>query len=57
MSNISYGVGEPTAPIAGATHYVDLETDYMYQFTNGEWVLYARNGIPLGDEYLYGYYY
>lgn len=56
MSKISYGVGEPTAPIAGSNYYVDLETDYMYQYVNGEWVLYARHGIPLGDEYLYGYY-
>lgn len=52
---MTYGLGEPTSSTPTHDAYLDLETDYMYQYSNGEWVLYARHGIPVGDEYLYGY--
>lgn len=55
MSNITYGIGEPTSPIAGSTVYVDLETDTMYQYDGTQWVVFSRHGIPVGDEYLYIY--
>ena len=55
MSKFFYGNGEPTSPIVGYDYYVDLETDTMYQFTDGVWVVHSCNGVAVGDEYLYGY--
>ena len=51
----------PTTPIAGATHYLDLETDTMYEQRAGSWVIILKNGKPVDEhgniieEYLYGY--
>lgn len=59
MSEISYGLGEPTTTITGATHYVDLETDTMYEHRDDKWVVIMKHGKPVDehgnviDEYLY----
>jgi len=46
---IKYGVGEPTQVWKSYTHYVDLETDYMYKLVDGEWVLGWIGGVPVDD--------
>ena len=49
MPEISYGLGEPTTTITGATHYVDLETDTMYEHRAGSWVIIMKNGKPVDE--------
>lgn len=51
---IIYGKGEPKGRLTSDV-YVDLETDTMYQYDGTQWVVFSRNGIPVGDEHLYGY--
>lgn len=51
---IIYGNGEPKGRLT-STVYVDLETDTMYQYDGTQWVVFSRNGIPVGEEYLYIY--
>ena len=49
MPEISYGLGEPTTTITGVTHYVDLDTDTMYEHRNGSWVVIMKNGNPVDE--------
>ena len=49
MPEISYGLGEPTTTITGATHYVDLETDTMYEQHDGKWVVIAKHGKTVDE--------
>ena len=49
MSKISYGLGEPTTTITGATHYVDLETDTMYELRAGSWVIIMKHSKPVDE--------
>ena len=59
MPEISYGLGGPTTTITGVTHYVDLETDTMYEQRDGKWVIILKNGKPvdehgnIAEEHLY----
>ena len=50
MPEISYGLGEPTTTITGVTHYVDLETDTMYEQVGGVWVLRFKHGMPVDED-------
>ena len=49
MPEISYGLGGPTTTITGVTHYVDLETDTMYELRAGSWVIIMKNGNPVDE--------
>ena len=49
MPEISYGLGGPTTTITGATHYVDLETDTMYELRAGSWVVIMKHGNPVDE--------
>ena len=49
MPEISYGLGEPTTTITGATHYVDLETDTMYEQRDDKWVVIMKHGNPVDE--------
>ena len=49
MPEISYGLGGPTTTITGATHYVDLETDTMYEHRAGSWVVTMKHGRPVDE--------
>ena len=49
MPEISYGLGGPTTTITGVTHYVDLETDTMYELRAGSWVVIMKHGNPVAE--------
>ena len=49
MPEISYGLGGPTTTITGVTHYVDLETDTMYELRAGSWVVTMKHGNPVDE--------
>ena len=49
MPEISYGLGGPTTTITGVTHYVDLETDTMYELRAGSWVIIMKHGKPVDE--------
>ena len=49
MPEISYGLGGPTTTITGVTHYVDLETDTMYELRAGSWVIIMKHCKPVDE--------
>ena len=49
MPEISYGLGGPTTTITGATHYIALETDTMYELRAGSWVVIMKHGNPVDE--------
>lgn len=50
MVSITYGYEAPTESISGATHYVNLTTDYMYEQVDGAWVLRFKHGMPVDED-------
>lgn len=49
MVSITYGYEVPTGPIKGATHYVNLMTDCMYEQVGEVWVLRFKHGVPVDE--------
>lgn len=42
-----YGTGKPTSSTPTNDDYLDLETDTMYEFYDGEWVVRYVNGVEV----------
>ena len=47
-----YGTGEPTNSTPTHDDYLDLETDTMYEYVQGKWLVRYINGVEVELDFL-----